>query len=53
MVQPYRIVLWILVLVSVMTAYAQQSFVIRGKVVDAVEKENSGLLYTIFLLLWL
>ncbi len=39
MVQPYKIVLWIFVLVNAMTAYAQQSFVIRGKVVDAVEKE--------------
>jgi len=39
MVQPYKKVLWIFVLVNAMTAYAQQSFVIRGKVVDAVEKE--------------
>jgi hypothetical protein len=39
MVQPYKIILWTLILGSVMTAYSQQSFVIRGKVVDAVEKE--------------
>ena len=39
MAQPYKIILWTLILGSVMTAYSQQSFVIRGKVVDAVEKE--------------
>ena len=39
MVRPYNSALWIFMLVSAVTAYAQQSFVIRGTVVDAVEKE--------------
>jgi hypothetical protein len=39
MIQPNKIALWILMLAGVMTTYAQQSFVIRGKVVDAAENE--------------
>jgi len=39
MERPYPSALWIFIFFSTMTAYAQQSFVIRGTVVDAVEKE--------------
>ena len=37
MLQSNKIALGILILAGAMTAYAQQSFVIRGKVVDAAE----------------
>jgi hypothetical protein len=39
MTQPNKITLGIFMLAGAMTAYAQQSFVIRGKVVDAAENE--------------
>lgn len=39
MVQPYKIALWIFMLVGVNTLHSQQSFVIRGKVLDAAENE--------------
>ncbi|MCX6120575.1 MAG: DUF5686 family protein [Ignavibacteriales bacterium] len=39
MTRPHTIALWILILIGVSTALSQQSFVIHGKVVDAVENE--------------